>query len=394
VTYWQGVRVVAMREMRERFRSRVFRVTTVIGAGIVAALIVVPTINDKPKTYDIGLVGKTDPVITAAVQQSGPAVGGKITLHQVASARAARAQVRDGRLDIALVDGRSIIIDDPLDQDRINGRYRLVAAVSESARLQTALTDAGLTSERAADILRRPPLPVQELGKASPNSSDQLTAFIGIIAIFFFFQQYGGLILVGVAEEKSSRIAEVLLAAVRPRQLVSGKVIGIGVVGVAQAIVVAVTAIVASRAVGADVLKGTDAFAALGAVGWFILGFAFYGWAFAAAGSLVSRQSDAQQAGFPITIPIFGGYLASATALGSGDPSTLVRVLAFLPPTAPLCMPTLIADHAVEPWQVAISVALVMVSAVFMARLAGAIYSNSILRTGKRVKWVEALRAA
>jgi ABC-2 type transport system permease protein len=380
--------------MRERFRSRVFRFSTIIGALIVAGLIIVPTINDKPKTYDVGVVGTTDPVIRAAVGTIGPVVGGKVRLRDVAAVDDARRQVRSGRLDIALVEGRRIVINDPIDPDRISGRTRLVAAVSEAARLQTALTDAGLTSERAARVLQQPSLPVQTLGRPRPQTSDQLTSFVGVVAIFLFFQTYGGWILVGVAEEKGSRIAEVLLAAVRPRQLVAGKIIGIGAVGLVQALFVAVAAIVASRAVGADVLKGAQAFGALAAVGWFILGFSLYGWLYAAAGSLVSRQSEAQAAGFPISIPIFVAYFASATSLGNGTPSTLVRLLAYFPPTAPLCMPTLIANNAAEPWQVGVAIAGVVLSAMVMARVASAIYTASILRTGKRIKWLEALRSA
>jgi ABC-2 type transport system permease protein len=388
------VTLVARREVRERLRSRVFRLSTVIAAGVVALLIVLPTLKDSNTTYDIGLVGTTDPVIRAAVGGIGLAIGATVHIKDVGDAAAARRQLRAGNLDIALVDGRSVIIDDPLNPDRVTARYRLVAAVSEAARLQTALTDAGLSSDKAAAILRKPPLPVEALGKPKPNTEDQVTTLVGVIAIFAFFQTYGSWILVGVAEEKSSRIAEVLLAAVRPRQLVGGKILGIGIVGLVQAIVVAITAVITSRVVGSNVLEGAKAFGALAAVGWFILGFTFYGWAYAAAGSLVSRQSDAQAAGFPLSIPLFVGYFAALSSVSSTDPSTLVKVLAYLPPTAPLCMPVLIDAGAVAPWQVALVIVASLAASLLVARVAGAVYSNSILRTGKRIKWVEALRSA
>jgi ABC-2 type transport system permease protein len=394
VTSFDTIRLVAQREMRERFRSRVFRITTIISAAIVAALIVLPHINEKPKTYDIGLVGHTDPAIRAAVTSLGPVVSATVRIRDVTSVAAARAQLRHGALDVALVDGRNVVVDDPIDLSRVTGRVRLVAAVSEAARLQTAMTDAGLTSEQAAQVLRRPSLPIQALGKPKPAETDQATTVVGVIAIFIFFQTYGSWILVGVAEEKSSRIAEVLLAAVRPRHLVGGKILGIGLTGLAQAIVLAATAIVASRAVGSDALRGAHAFGAVAAVGWFVLGFSFYSWLYAAAGSLVNRQSDAQAAGFPITVPLFVGYFASLTSLGSAEPSTLVKVLAYLPPTAPMCMPTLIVSGGVEAWQVGLVVVMSLAASLVMARVAGAIYSNSILRTGKRIKWMEALRAA
>ncbi|MEY2418362.1 MAG: type transport system permease protein [Actinomycetota bacterium] len=394
MTSFDTIRLVAMRELRERFRSRVFRITTIISAAIVAALIVVPHINEKPKSYDVGLVGATDPAIRAAVNSIGPAVSATVRVHDVANARVARAELHKGDLDVALVDGRHVIVDDPVDPTRVTGRVQLIAAVSEAARLQTALTDVGLTSQQAAQVLRRPPLPIEALGKAKPAQTDQATTVVGVIAIFIFFQTYGSWILVGVAEEKSSRIAEVLLAAVRPRHLVGGKILGIGLTGLAQALVVAATAVVASRAVGSDALQGTHAFGAVAAVGWFVLGFSFYSWLYAAAGSLVNRQSDAQAAGFPITVPLFVGYFASLTSIGSANPSTLVKVLAYLPPTAPMCMPTLIVTGSVQAWQIVLVVVVSLVASLLMARVAGAIYSNSILRTGKRIKWMEALRAA
>ena len=390
-----AIRLVAMREIRERLRSRVFRVSTIIGAAVICALIVIPTLNqDKVKTYDVGLVGVSDPVIVAAVQNVGPAIGAQVHVHVVADADTATRRVRSGRLDMALIDGQRVVINDPLNRSRVSTRLKLVTAVSEAARLQTALTDAGLTPEQAAAAISHPPLPVNALGHQKQDSNDEFTNFVGVVAIFIFFQQYGSWILVGVAEEKSSRIAEVLLAAVRPRQLVAGKILGIGIVGMAQALFVAVAAIVASRVVGSDVLRGTQALAAVGAVGWFVLGFALYGWAFAAAGSLVSRQSEAQAAGFPIMIPIFAGYFATISSLGQAEPTTFLRVLAFLPPTAPLCMPTLISAGAVAPWQVGLTILGVIASAYVMARVASAIYSSAILRTGKRIKWLEALRSA
>ncbi len=391
---WDALRIVASREIRERFRSRSFAVSTLIGATVLAAVIVIPTLNDKPPSYDVGLVGKTDPVIRSAVGNLGRAIGGKVEVADGLDLDDARAKVRTGEFDLVLVDGKSIIIDDPLDRNQISGRFRLVAVVSEAARLQTALTEAGLTSDEAAKALLRPPLPIEAMGKPQPAATDQITTLFGVFAIFFFFLQYGSWILVGVAEEKSSRIAEVLLAAVRPHQLVGGKILGIGVVGLAQALAMALAAIIASRAVGSSILSGTEAFTALAAVGWFVLGFGFFGWAYGAAGSLVSRQSDAQAAAIPVSLPLYIGYFASQFAVTSSEPSLLVRVLAYLPPTAPLCMPTLIANDAVAPWQVGVSVALLIATSFVMARVAGAVYANSILRSGKRIKWLEALRAA
>lgn len=395
MTRWHGVRLVAGREIRERLRSKVFRVATAISAVVIAAIIVVPNAldDDTAPVYDVGLVGQATPELIAAVEGVGGAVGGEINAKEVRSISLAEQQLKSGALDMAVVDAKSVIVNDPLDTSRLSGRLRLVVVVSEAVRLHAAIEASGLDPAATAAALSQRQLPIRSLGKPAPSEGDQIGAFIGVIVLFMFLQQYGSWILVGVAEEKSSRIAEVLLSAVEPRQLVAGKVLGIGAVGLLQAIVVAITAVVASRVVGSDIVSGVNPAQMVAAVGWFVLGFAFYGWAYAAAGSLVSRQSEAQAAGFPISIPLLASYIAASTALGSAEPSAVLKVLAYLPPTAPLCMPTLIAMGKVGPVGVAVAVVGVILGALFMSRLAGAIYSNAILRTGKKVKWMEALRS-
>ena len=396
MTRFSSVRLVAEREIRERLRSKVYRFATLISALAVVAIIVIPNLrDDKPSVYDVGLVNVTNPVVNQAVRAVGPAIGATLRIKTYSSVEDATKAVRSGALDIALIEGRRIIVDDKADSDRISKRLRLEQGISEAARLPTALSDAGMSPEAIGQVLTRPPLQVEALAKSKDESGGAIaTNIIGVIATFIFLQTYGSWVLNGIAEEKSSRIAEVLLAAVRPRELVTGKIIGIGVLGLIQAVTVAASAIIASRAVDIDVLSGTKAFYAVGAVGWFVLGFGFYAWAFAAAGSLVSRQSEAGAAAFPVFIPMFAGYLAATTSFGTTDPNALIRVLAYFPPTAPFCMPVLITQGAVSAWQIALSVGGVVVSILVMAKIASAIYSNSILRAGKRVKWLDAVRSS
>jgi ABC-2 type transport system permease protein len=196
----------------------------------------------------------------------------------------------------------------------------------------------------------------------------------------------------GVTREKASRVVEVLLSAVTPRQLLFGKIIGIGAVALVHAAVLIVTALVASRVAGLDVLDGFRlGDIAIGAV-WFLLGYALYCCAFAAAGALCNRAEDAQGAAMPILMPMLAGYIVGFSAAGGA--STLIWVLAYFPPTAVLCMPVLNALGVVPVWGVLLSMALTLATAYLIASLAARIYERSILRTGKRVSWREALRPA
>jgi ABC-2 type transport system permease protein len=209
---------------------------------------------------------------------------------------------------------------------------------------------------------------------------------IGLILIFVMLSQYNTWTLIGVLEEKSSRVIEVLLATVRPIQLLTGKVLGIGLVAFAQASLIVVFALALAKSVGSDLLHGTAPVEIVSTLAWLLLGYGFYCWVYAAAGSLAQRQDQVQSLAFPLSLPIIFGYIMALTAVGSGSPSTLFKVLAYLPPTAPFAMPVLVGLDAVTWWEFLASVLISLVCTVGVARLATSIYRRAILRTGTRVK--------
>jgi ABC-2 type transport system permease protein len=208
----------------------------------------------------------------------------------------------------------------------------------------------------------------------------------GLILLFILLSQYGTWILLGVVEEKSSRVVEVLLATLRPRQLLAGKVLGIGLVALLQATLILIVALGLGAVVGSDLVHGGNPTNVLATVIWLFLGYAFYCWVYAAAGSLATRQEHVQTLAFPLQLPIVLGYITSLTAISSGHASTFVHVLAYLPPTAPFAMPVLVALGDASWWQFAAAVALSLLGTVGVARLAAAIYQRAILRTGQRVR--------
>jgi ABC-2 type transport system permease protein len=123
----------------------------------------------------------------------------------------------------------------------------------------------------------------------------------------------------------------------------------------------------------------------VGSLVWVVLGYSFYCWVYAAGGSLADRQEQVQSLAFPLQLPILFGYIVSLTSLGAGSPSTLITVLAYLPPTAPFAMPVLLGLGFATWWQFALSCAITLVCIVGVARLAAVIYKRAILRTGGRV---------
>ncbi len=161
----------------------------------------------------------------------------------------------------------------------------------------------------------------------------------------------------GVIEEKASRVVEILLSAIRPRQLLAGKIAGIGLLGIVQLAFIATYAIGLSLVIGALELPGTAVGIALVVLAWFVMGFAFYAGLFAVSGSLVSRMEELQNAMVPINLIIFVSFFISIGALEYPD-STLSVVASVLPFSSALAMPVRIALGSATAAQIALSVTL------------------------------------
>jgi ABC-2 type transport system permease protein len=126
---------------------------------------------------------------------------------------------------------------------------------------------------------------------------------------------------------------------------------------------------------------------------WFLLGFGLYATAFAMGGSLVSRQEDASSVVTPISIPFIASYIASFAIAGDPD-STFAKVLSLVPVTAPMTMPARIAAGEPSVLEVTASVLLTVLATYVLVVIAGRVYARNVLRTGARVSWKSALRAA
>jgi len=384
--FTSDVGLVAAREMRERFRGRIFRVGTLLVLAGVAAAIVIPTLDkgtSEPQT--VGLVGSLPAPLRAIVVSSAKSAG--TTVHFVSVNKAtAYSDVRSGQLDLIIVAGREIVVNKPIAATDTSTTAELVQAVARQLGIAEAVAAAHLNPAQSAALASAGALPVRSLQPGRAKGATHTTSLIGLILIFVMLSQYNTWTLIGVLEEKSSRVIEVLLATVRPIQLLTGKVLGIGLVAFAQASLIVVFALVLAKSVGSDLLHGTASVEIVSTLVWLLLGYGFYCWVYAAAGSLAQRQDQVQSLAFPLSLPIIFGYIMALTAVGSGNPSTLFKVLAYLPPTAPFAMPVLVGLDAVNWWEFLGSVFICLVCTVGVARLATGIYRRAILRTGARVK--------
>lgn len=233
---------------------------------------------------------------------------------------------------------------------------------------------AGISPDTLAALVEPASVENVELGQVAGRSADdELVTSVLSLVLFLSVSIYGGMVLTGVIEEKSTRVVEVLLARISPRDLLAGKVLGIGLLGLVQ---VAVTGVAALLAIGfsdfVDVPAARVSVIAW-AVGWFVLGYALIATAYGVLGSLTSRSEDASSVTGPLTVVLIGAYFVSFATIGSPD-AVWARAASWFPATAPFAMPNRIAMGAAAWWEPWIAVALTVAAVLALVVLGGRVY--------------------
>jgi ABC-2 type transport system permease protein len=201
------------------------------------------------------------------------------------------------------------------------------------------------------------------------------------------------MVLSGVVEEKSSRTVEVLLARMPARNLLAGKIAGIGLLGLGQIVATAVVALVAASLADSFDVPAVRGSVLAWAVVWFMLGYGLFATVFGTLGSLASRTEDASSVTGPVTVILVLGFLVSFAAIGSTD-TTWARLVSWFPITAPLAMPNRIAMGATTWWDPVVAAILTVATIAGLVVLGGRIYTRAILHTGATLSLGEAWRGA
>lgn len=393
---WTGVSLVASREIGIRLRSKAYRLSTLALLVVIVGFAVVMKLIGGGSGADatVGLTGPTS-ALAAPLQAAGQAVGETVEVRTLPDEAAGRTQVSDGDLDALLVGDGSrvrVVVKKDLDENlrtalnvlagQLALNQQITALGGDPAQVNAAVSGAGVE--------------VSPMEQPYPYNGQQLV--LGIIAgilIYMSLLLNGQSVAQGVVEEKTSRVVELLLATVRPWQLMAGKVLGIGAVGLIQMVLIGVVGIVAGLAT--DVLTISVSAAAgtvVWLIVWYLLGFLMYSIVFAGLGALVSRQEDVGGAVTPALFFVIAGYVVGISVLPSNPGSGLVALLSVIPVFAPTLMPMRLAMGGVAPWEAILSVALVVALIPVLVWLSARIYRNAVLRTGAKVGFREALRAA
>ena len=277
--------------------------------------------------------------------------------------------------------------------------YTIQEALGAKYRLDS-LTTLGVAPEEASVLLNaQAELSVVETGKSQMDSF--FYTYILIFALYMAILLYGQFVATSVATEKSSRAMELLITSARPTQLMFGKVIGSGLAGLAQFVVIFGSAFLfynlnAAYWTGVPVVGSIFDMPAdilLYAILFFVLGYFIYAFLFGALGSLVSRLEEINTSVLPITFLFIIAFVVVMVSMGSGDvDNTAMVVCSFIPFTSPMAMFTRIAMGNVSGLAVSISVVILLLSTVGVGYLSALIYRMGVLMYGKTPKLSEVFR--
>jgi ABC-2 type transport system permease protein len=416
----RNVRLVARREYRVRVRSRAFVLSTLLLAAVAAGTGLIPILvrvldrgavvrlavhADDPALQGLA-VRSLDTVLNGRTQLD-PTAGQAWAIEPTADVANARGRVVSGALAGLLLVGRDATgtpTFDYLTNAPPGGRQVILMrlatlAVAVNDRVGTVGGLVGAFRVTAAD----PAAPVpQPEGDAASRT---ILVTILVVLVFITSVTYGMWVATSVAEEKGSRVMEVMLNAATPGELLGGKVLGVGAAGLTQyaAIVVPAVGVLILQAPLAHLVLGegaTDDGPLVGLTGgillafgaFFLLGFALSALLYAAAGSLVSRQEDVQQVALPMLLLSFGGYIGAAIATGAPD-AAWVAPLSLVPFFSPYLMLVRLMVGHVAAGEVALAVALLVAAITIALWMAVRVYRAGVLLYGQRPTFGALVRA-
>lgn len=383
----KAITMVAVREISTRVRTRAFIIgNAVFLLLIVGSLTLTAALKDDPgNPVKVGVVGEARE-LRSSLQAAGESLKTPVLVRELASEQEARTAVVEDEVKVVLL--------------REGGQYVARADKRLSPTLQAVLTSA-VQQRAVGEALAARQLDPALLAKAAADAklevrferppkkdADQRTALAFAVVGLLYLQLLGNGIAVatGVVEEKTSRVVELLLAAIKPLHLLAGKVIGIGVVGLVQLAAYGAVGLTAGAVTGFVDLTGAAVLAFVSTLGWYVLGYLFLGMLYAAAGSMVSRQEEVGSVTAPLSVLVIAMFVVAQTSVN--DPTgDLSNIMSWIPPFSAILMPLRIAAGVTGPAQILGTAALMLITTSFLAVVAARIYQASILRTGSGFPW-------
>ena len=413
--------LIIRREFKERVASKSFLLGTLLFPVLMILLVMLPRlVGSRGTERTLALVNEGPPAVGAAFTAAltrAPESADENT-YRLVPVEGPFERVRDGlasRVQAKELDGYVYLPSDVLERGTIVFRARNVGSLATMRDLRNAgnravqsarISRAGIEPSAVAALIA--PVQVDEARITSRGEerggavSTFLTAYMVAFLTYLMTTLYGVAVMRSVLEEKTNRIAEVLMSTIRAPQLIAGKIIGVGSAAVAQVLIwVAIVTVVMSQA-----RRLGDRFAPPEAVAqalnvepsvgvllflFFLLGFFLYASIFAIVGASVTSEQEAQSVQFIALIPLIAPLLFMESILNAplGPTATTLGIVPF---TAPIAMPMRMASTPVPGREIALALALLVVAIAAVSWVAGKIYRVGILSTGKRPTFSELVR--
>ncbi len=415
--------IIARREYRDRVRGPLYLASTVILMGLALLVALAPigiryldrgtvsriAVVSHDRNLAQRAVGVADSLLNVPPSGVDPAAWEKpFRVEEASSADVAEAELAKGEIAGVMVVERlptgQLDIVFRTDGPPNGVRSQLVGF----AAIAVGILDwtAGLPADSQLDPFQTPAFRIEPINTPTGAGGQPLDAqqtasraFLGIVFIVLLFMSviiYGMWVATGVAAEKSSRVMELMISAASPRQLLTGKVVGIGAAGLTQYVAIAVPALIVlgfqdriaaavlgpGWAQGAP-LVGLTPMLLAGYGVFFLLGFGLFALIYAAMGSFVSRPDDLQTLSLPLSMVAIMGYLSAIFALGGGG-GTWVGIASFVPPFSPFVMLARVMVTAVQPWELTLSIGLLLAAIAVVSVVATRMYAAGVLLYGQR----------
>lgn len=408
---------VIRREYLARVRSKWFIVTTILAPVLLIGAMALPVllaVRGAERVIEISIVDETGEFTTELLKAEAfdegrvryrppPSGSGEAVLETLQNQ--VRTQELSGFLYIptdVLNSRRVAFWGRDIGQFLVNGT--LEPAVNQAmARVQARAL--GLDPEAAEKLTRSVELETYRLtdeGAARAEEHAVITAHIMGLIIYMVVLLYGAMMLRAAVAEKSSKTVEIILSSIRPWQLMLGKIVGVGAVGLTQiAVWLFFVALALIYVASAQALAGVDFLQSIPVgpdtlllfLGLFVTGYFLYGGMYASVGAIASTEQEASQLQLPVTMLVIIPILVVPVVLES-PASTAAVVLSWIPFFTPVLFIVRYVLGAVSVWEIPVAFALQAIAILLVAWVGGRIYRVGLLMTGKRptvpelVRWV------
>src|ERR1700722_1870771 len=401
-----NVWLIAKREYLERVRTKAFLISTILipvlmGGGIVGSILA----GSKAKsTSHITIVSQDQQLATDLQAELQSGKESRMTVDVISPGNSATRATLDSMLADKQLDGYLWITPASSANGRPSFAYtpRSAGDISTKGTITSALRTV-LMRERLAhegmvasdvDSLMQP---VEVNTTQAGKNADTPPSYVLFFLMYMVIMLYGMNVARSIIEEKSSRVFEVLLATIRPEEMMAGKMIGVGSVGLTQVAVWLATAVLLTSTSILSAIGGGTMHASLNAmqiiffVVYFLLGYMLYSSIAAALGAMVNSEQELQQLNMFLVMPLAGCMFALAPVI-TNPSGTVARVISLIPFCTPLIMYLRISLAMPPMWEIALSIVLMVATICAILWVASRIYRVGILMYGKKPNLPEILR--